>query len=92
MTDPTPSVDLTAIPEMRELVEFVARRLAETPEEAAQSQPGFERGLREVMLKLERAVHSLDFARLDDDVPGRGEEGHRTEGAQGSELRHDRAL
>jgi len=41
-----------------------------TPEEAAATQPEFERELREHTLKLERAVHTIDFERMDTDVPG----------------------
>ncbi len=70
MNDHSHSIDPSAMPEMKELVDFVTARMALSSEEAAPTQPAFERGLREVTLKLERAVHSVDFARCDVDVPG----------------------
>lgn len=70
MTEMSHTVDLEAIPEIRELIEFVANRLAVAPQKAATTQPEFERGLRKATLRVERAVHSLDFERMDVDVPG----------------------
>jgi hypothetical protein len=64
------NTDLIAIPEMKELVDFVARRMSMTAEEAAASQPEFERELRERTLGVERRVHAMDFGRMDVDVPG----------------------
>ena len=64
------TADVNAIPEISTLIEFITRRLEMSPEEAAASQAVFERGLREHTLKVERAVHALDFARMDVDAPG----------------------
>lgn len=64
------TTNAAAIPELNALLEFVTRRLALCPDEAAQSQPDFERALREHTLAFERAVHALDFARMDVDAPG----------------------
>ncbi len=48
--------DPTATPEMEQLLALVNRRMALSPEEAARSQPDFERALREHTLALERRV------------------------------------
>lgn len=62
--------DLTATSEMQALLDFFQRRMAVDVEEAAASQPVFERELREHFLALERRVHVADFGRLDVDVQG----------------------
>jgi hypothetical protein len=62
--------DLNATPEMRELLALVQRRLAASPEDAAATQPAFERELRERMLAVERRVNAVDLERLDVDVHG----------------------
>ncbi len=77
MNDISHSIDPNAIAEMKDLADFVAARMALSPEEAVASQPAFERGLREATLKLERAVHSVDLTRMDVEVPGIVIEGKR---------------
>ena len=64
------TMDVSAIPEVRALVDFIAQRMEMTPDEAAASQADFERSLREQTLSVERAVHAIDFARQDVDAPG----------------------
>ncbi len=70
MNDLSHTVDPCTIPEVVELLEYFRRRMALSAEEATKTQPEFEQGLREATLKVERAVHTLDFARLDVDVSG----------------------
>jgi hypothetical protein len=62
--------DVAATPEMEQFLALVTRRMALSPEEAARSQPDFERALREHTLALERRVHRADLTRLDVDVHG----------------------
>ncbi len=58
------------INELTAIQDLVMERLNVGPEEAAKSQPGFERRLREVTMSLERRVLAVDLERLDVDVPG----------------------
>lgn len=61
---------VNAIPELKELLDLVAKRLSLDPAEAVSSQPDFERALREHTLSVERAVHVRDFERADVDATG----------------------
>lgn len=69
--------DLNASPEMKKLLELVASRMSKTSEDAAATQPEFERALRDQMLAVERCVHRADLERLDVDVQGIVVEGVR---------------
>jgi len=61
---------LDASPAMSALREYLDARAALPSEEAAKSQPDFERGLRERMRAVELEIHEADLARLDVSVPG----------------------
>ena len=61
---------LDASPAMSALRRYLDARAALPSEDAARSQPDFERGLRERMREVECEIHEADLSRLDVSVPG----------------------
>jgi hypothetical protein len=80
--------DVTAIPELLDLLKLVETRLSLTADEAVASQPDFERELREHTLRFERSVHAMDFERMDVDVPGLVTGGERFVRRSGKTIGH----
>ena len=79
---------LNAIPELKQLLDFIGERLSLELNEAIATQAEFERGLRVQTLSVERAVHVQDFERFDVDAPGLVANGVRYAQRSGKTIGH----